>query len=400
MGASANNRWSRRGVLPLVVATVTLGLAFALAACGGGAADDARRAAGDFDALAARAKGQTVRWWMFGGDERINRYVDEVVAPAVAEAGVALERVPVSDTADAVQRVASQRRAGETDGGAVDLIWINGENFAAGKEAGLWLEDWATMLPNARLVDFSDPTINRDLQVPIDGQELPWSRAAFIFAHDSARVAEPPAGFDDLLAYAREHPGRVTYPAPPDFTGTSFVKQAVIAMGEDEAFDYLAELRPLMWEDGEKFPGSEAELNELFANGEVDFAMSFDPSFIETAVRMGQFPRSGRPFVLEGGALVNSSYVTIPADAANVEGAQVVANLLLEPRLQAIKADPRRLGVPTVLDLARLDPAARARFERTTRSPYLLDDFGQTKKELPASQVAPLEARWKRTILR
>ena len=400
MGASANNRWSRRGVLPLVVATVTLGLAFALAACGGGAADDARRVAGDFDALAARAKGQTVRWWMFGGDERINRYVDEVVAPAVAEAGVALERVPVSDTADAVLRVASQRRAGETDGGAVDLIWINGENFAAGKEAGLWLEDWATMLPNARLVDFSDPTINRDLQVPIDGQELPWSRAAFIFAHDSARVAEPPAGFDDLLAYAREHPGRVTYPAPPDFTGTSFVKQAVIAMGEDEAFDYLAELRPLMWEDGEKFPGSEAELNELFANGEVDFAMSFDPSFIETAVRMGQFPRSGRPFVLEGGALVNSSYVTIPADAANVEGAQVVANLLLEPRLQAIKADPRRLGVPTVLDLARLDPAARARFERTTRSPYLLDDFGQTKKELPASQVAPLEARWKRTILR
>lgn len=337
---------------------------------------------------------------MFGGDERINRYVDEVVAPALAEAGVKLRRVPVSDTADAVQRVASQRRAGETAGGAVDLIWINGENFAAGKEAKLWLEDWATMLPNARLVDFSDPTINRDLQVPIDGQELPWSRAAFIFAHDSARVAEPPAGFDDLLSYARANPGRFTYPAPPDFTGSSFVRQAVIAMGEDEAFDYLAELRPLMWEGGEKFPGSEAELNELFANGEVDFAMSFDPSFIETAVRMGQFPRSARPFLLEGGALVNSSYVTIPADAANVEGAQVVANLLLEPRLQAIKADPRRLGVPTVLDLARLDPRDRARFERTTRSPYLLEDFGQTKNELPAGRVAPLEARWKRTILR
>ncbi len=396
MGAAPDTRRGRLGV----VATIALALGLGMLACGGEPAGDAPRATGDFDALAERARGQTVRWWMFGGDDRVNRYVDGVVAPAAAAARVQLERVPVSDTADAVQRVISQRRAGETDGGAVDLIWINGENFAAGKEAGLWLEDWATALPNARLVDFSDPTISRDLRVPIDGQELPWSRAAFVFAHDSARVAEAPGDFGDLLAYARDNPGRFTYPAPPDFTGTSFVKQVVIAMGEDDAFDYLAELRPLMWEGGSKFPGSEAELNELFANGEVDFAMSFDPSFVETAVRMGRFPRSARPFLLEGGALVNSSYVTIPADAANIEGAQVVANLLLEPRLQAIKADPRRLGVPTVLDLTRLEPAEQARFEGTTRSPYLLDDFGQSKRELPAGQVAPLEERWKRSILR
>ncbi|MGH2803260.1 MAG: ABC transporter substrate-binding protein [Thermoleophilaceae bacterium] len=377
-----------------------MALALGSTACGDDENGPASRAGASYDELAERARGQTVRWWMFGGDERVNRYVDEVVAPAVAEAGVELERVPVSDTAEAVQRVVSQRRAGRTSGGVVDLIWINGENFAAGKEAGLWLEDWATGLPNARFVDFSDPTINLDLQVPIEGQESPWSRAAFVFAYDSARVEQPPLDFEELLGYARAHPGRLTYPAPPDFTGTSFVKQAVIAMGEDEAFEYLAELRPLMWEEGEKLPRSEAELNELFANGQVDFAMSFDPSFVETAVRMGQFPRSARPFLLEGGALVNTSYVTIPSDAANLEGARVVANLLLDPRLQAIKADPRRLGIPTVLDLDRLTPGDRARFEAKEESPYLLDDFGDTKAELPADRVAPLEERWRSEILR
>jgi len=353
----------------------------------------------DFAPITEAAQGQTVRWWMFGGDDRINEYVADVVEPAAAKAGIELERVPVSDTADAVQRVVSQRRAGDSAGGAVDLIWINGENFAAGKEIGLWLEGWVRRLPNSRYVDFTDPSISRDLQVPIDDQESPWSRAAFVFAHDSARTLRPPESFDELLDYARQNPGRVTYPAPPDFTGTSFVKQLVIAKGEEEAFDYLAELKPLMWEGGETFPKSEAELSELFANGQVDFAMSFDPSFIAGAVRKGEFAPTTRPFLLEGGALVNTSYVTIPADASNPEGAQVLANLLLEPRLQALKADPARLGIPSVLALNRLDSAQRRLLESTAGSPYLLDSFGETKEELPADEVAPLEDRWKLQIL-
>jgi len=383
----------------LSAAAAVTAFAVGLGAC----ADDRQPSAAgatDFKEIADKARGQTVRWWMYGGDERINDYVDSVVAPAARRAGIELERVPVADTADAVQRVVAQRRAGETSGGAVDLIWINGENFAAGKQAGLWLDGWTRRLPNAALVDFEDPSINRDLRVPIDGQELPWSRAAFVYAYDQKRTPTPPSTFDQLLDYARAHPGRVTYPAPPDFTGTSFVKQAVIAKGADEGFNYLAELKPLMWQQGERFPKSEAELNRLFANGEVDFAMSFDPSFIASEVRKGEFDESVRPFLLEGGALVNTSYVTIPADAANAAGAQVVADLLLDPRLQAQKADPARLGIPTVLDLDRLDPTERRRFQGSVASPYLLDDFGDVKSELGADQVRPLEERWTREILR
>jgi putative spermidine/putrescine transport system substrate-binding protein len=394
-----SQRASRRA---LALALVLALCAALVAACGedddGPGAASAPAAEG-FAAVERAARGQTVRWWMYGGDARVNAYVDEVVIPAADAAGVALERVPVADTAAAVQRVVAQRRAGETSGGAVDLIWINGENFAAGKEAGLWLEDWATALPNARYLDPDDASVARDFQVPVDGQEAPWSRAAFVFAHDSARVPEPPADLDALLDYARANPGRVTYPAPPDFTGSAFVRQVVAARGEDAAFDYLRELKPLMHRRGEVFPRSEAELNELFANGQVDVAMSYDASFVNSAVAKGQFPATTRPFLLGAGALANVSFVTIPADAGSAEGAQVVANLLLSPELQARKADPAVLGHPTVLDLSRVPQDRRAAFAAAD-SPYLLEDLGVPVEEFAADRVAPLERRFAREVLR
>ena len=374
-------------------------LAALVPACGGDApAPEAGDAA--WPRVLAEARGQTVNWWMFGGDDRINEYVERYVAPEAAALGVKVRRVPVTDTADAVQRVVSQRRAGKESGGAVDLIWINGENFAAGKKVGLWMRDWARRLPNARYLEPGDPSLARDFGVPVEGQESPWSRAAFVFAADSARVPDPPDTLDELLAWARANPGRFTYPAPPDFTGSAFVRQVVAAKGEDEAFAYLKALKAFSYRRGEVLPKSEAELNTLFANGKVDIAMSYDSSFVASAVRKGQFRETTRPFLLGGGALTNVSYVTIPADADHRAGAQVLANLLLEPRLQAIKADPAVLGIPTVLARDRLPAAARQPFTGVQRSPYLLRDLGTPVQELPVQRIAPLEARWKREVLR
>ena len=184
--------------------------------------------------------------------------------------------------------------------------------------------------------------------MPVEGQESPWSRGLFVFAYDSARIADPPRTFEELLAYAQANPGRVTYPAPPDFTGSAFVRQVVQGLGEEEGFAYLRELQPLLWQQGRTHPGSEAELTQLFGDGQVDLAMSYDPSFVETGVRQGRMPETARPFVLDHGTLYNVSFVTIPANAANRAGALVVANLLLDPELQAIKAQRR-----SVIDLVK-----------------------------------------------
>jgi ABC-type uncharacterized transport system YnjBCD substrate-binding protein len=127
--------------------------------------------------------------------------------------------------------------------------------------------------------------------------------------------------------------------------------------------------------------------------------MSYDPAFVQTAVAQGSFPETARPFTFTTGTLQNTSYVTIPARSASFAGALVVANLLLDPTLQAIKADPDVLGVPTVLDLDRLEDDARAAFTDAVDSPHLLTDFGPLLDELAVDRVEALEQRWQREVL-
>ena len=226
----------------------------------------------------------------------------------------------------------------------------------------------------------------------------PWSRAAFVLAYDSARTPSPPATFEELLAYAQAHPGRVAYPAPPDFTGSAFVRLAVQQLGEAHAFALLRALKPVSYRGGGTYPTSEAALDQLFGDGQLDFAMSYDPSFIETAVRHGQFPPTTRPFLLGVGTLENVSFVAMPADAPHPDAARVLANLLLDADLQAQKADPGVLGVPTVLRARAFTAAQAARL--TGSSPYLLASFGLPLEELAASEVPRLDGRWKREVLR
>jgi len=391
--------------LPRGVALAAVLLALiALPACGSGGEDSSAATAADsnpgFGEVQREARGQTVRWWMYGGDPRFNAFVDDVVKPAAANAGVRLVRVPISDTADAVNRVVAEERAGKSSGGGVDLIWINGENFAGGKEVGLWREDWADALPNMRFTDPESSLLSRDFGVQVDGQESPWSRAAFVYAYDSSEVSDPPKSFPDLLEYAKDNPGRFAYPAPPDFTGSAFVRQVVQRSGSVEAaMDYLDELKPFTYAEGKVQPKSEQELSQLFANGQVDFTMSYNSNFIDNGVIQGQFPDSSRPFLIGDGALQNASFVTIPANASSPEGAQVVANLLLDPAIQAKMQDPETLGMLSVLDPGRLSEAEAAELKPAS-SPYMLDSLGAPLNELPAGEVAEIDDAWVKQVQR
>ena len=362
-----------------------------------GSSDATRHvSADDWSTVASKAQGQTVKLWMWGGEDALNRYIDDEVVPAAAAAGVALVRVPIDDTAAALARIAAERDAGRTTGGAVDLLWVNGKNFAQGKDAGLWLPGWADRLPNVTFLDPDDATLRNDFGVPTAGQEAPWSRAAFVFAYDTAKLNDPPQNFEALAAYVRARPGRVTYPAPPDFTGSAFVRQAVQALGEDRAFALLAEMRPNLWDKGTTFPKDEAELERLFASGQVDLAMSYNPSFVETAVGRGAFAPTVRPYVFSTGTLQNVSFLAIPANASSPEGAQVVADLMLSPTLQAAKL--AQVGIPTVLDLNRVGDTADA--SATGASPYRLTRYGTPLAEVPAARVPELDKRWREQVLR
>src|SRR5918997_3843651 len=134
----------------------------ALTSCGGAAGTGS--SPGEmrpFSELEKEARGTEVNLAMYGGDEAINAYVDDYVIPELEkEHGIELTRTPLGDTADAVNKLLNEKQAGKDDG-TIDLVWINGENFATGADADLWYGPWAERLPNARFIDWESPSINR-----------------------------------------------------------------------------------------------------------------------------------------------------------------------------------------------------------------------------------------------
>ncbi len=375
----------------------------------------------DWQATLDAARGQIVYWNAWGGDARTNAFIDWVGEQTADRYGVSVEHVRLSDTAEAVTRVISERAAGQDSGGSVDLVWINGPNFLAMKEQGLLFGPFVDGLPNARFVDLSPgAAAAMDFTVPVDGMESPWRLAKFVFVHDSARVDAPPRSMAGFIEWAAANPGRMTHPDPSNFMGATFLKQAMVELAPDRAAllqpatdDSFAEqtaplwswydaLRPNLWRGGAAFPENESVQQQLLNDGEVDIAMSFDPASTAAAIAQGLLPDTARVFVPEGGTIGNVSFVAIPYNAANAAGAQVVANFLLDPAVQARMQNIEVLGSFSVLDPARLDDAGRAAFAALPTAPALptLEDLGPTLPEPHASWMTRLTAEWARRYTR
>jgi putative thiamine transport system substrate-binding protein len=365
----------------------------------------------------ADARGQTVYWNAWGGDEQINAYIAWVGEQVQARYGIELSQVKLTDTSEAVARVVAEKAAGRLDDGSVDLIWLNGENFAALKSQKLLYGPFVEQLPNFRYVDVKDkPTTLVDFTIPTDGLEAPWGMAQFVFLYDTAKVAEPPRSIPALLKWAKAHPGRFTYPAPPDFVGSTFLKQVLVELTPDPAvlekpaqetdfaavtaplWRWLEAIRPYLWRQGASFPASGPALHQLLDDGEVDFSMAFNPAEASSLINAGRLPNSVRTFILEAGTIGNTHFVAIPFNAAHKAGAMVVADFLMSPEAQAHKQDPRVWGDGTVLDLAALDPADRTRFAALPQGVATLppDQLVPVRPEPHPSWMTAIEAEWLR----
>ena len=365
----------------------------------------------------AQAKGETVYFNAWGGDPKINAYIAWAAGRLHDEYGVTLRQVKLSDTGEAVARVLAEKTAGRADGGSVDLIWINGANFAAMKRQGLLFGPFTQMLPNHRLVDVQGkPTTVVDFTVPVEGLEAPWGMAQIVFIYDTARVSDPPRSMAALLAWAEAHPGRFTYPAPPDFTGTTFLKQALYELSDDPTrlakpvaevdfaaataplWAYLDKLNPLLWHHGQQFPGSSEAMRQELDDGEIDIAFNFNPSAASSAIAQGLLPASVRTYVFDRGSIANTHFLAIPYDANAKAGAMVTANFLMSPEAQARKQDPRLWGDPTVLAMAKLSPAEKALFDALPLGLATLppDKLGRTLPEPDPSWMTRLAEEWRR----
>jgi putative thiamine transport system substrate-binding protein len=361
----------------------------------------------------SRARGQTVYFNAWAGSERINAYIRWAAEQLLQQSGVRLEHVKVTETAEVVKRVRTEKAAGKTDG-TVDLVWINGENFLTMKREGLLFGPFAEQLPNFQYVDVvGKPTTRIDFSEPVEGLEAPWGMAQLTFFADRKRVPKPPRDMVALLEFARANPGRVTYPRMPDFHGTSFVKQALVERTADRAalyrpvtsgafaaataplWTYLDALHPHLWRAGRQFPQNAAAIRQMMSDGELLIALTFNPNEAANEIAAKRLADSVYSFQFSAGTIGNTHFLAIPVNARAREGAQVVANFLLSPLAQARKADIAQWGDPTVLALDKLNAADRARFSAGVL-PGQLEKTAPTILEPHGSWVDPLEKEWLR----
>lgn len=381
--------------------TATVASLLALVAAGAAQAEDAEAAqfrdgflAGetDWSAVEARAEEEgTVNLYYWGGSDLLNVWMDRAVTPALADKGVTLNPVRITGTKDAVDLVLAEKNSGKGVGeGSVDMIWLNGENFATLKRQDALLGSFAPLLPNSANLEWNaeDPRalLNlRDFGVETDGAEVPWSGEQYVCAYNADRVdaEEVPATFAELRGYLEENPGKFTYVKPPHYIGNTFVQQAIYAHNPDgtgaEPFqsstddiaaeelarliapgiEYLRDLEPLLLDAAggtPRYPEDNAALDGLFLNGEIDFNCKFGLYAVATGLATGTYPEAATQFVFpEGNMIKNKNYLAIPANAPNPAAALVLADWMTSVEAQASKL--QQTGMPAGIDGWMLDDA-------------------------------------------
>jgi putative thiamine transport system substrate-binding protein len=338
---------------------------------------------GDWEALEKAARGKTVYFNGWGGGKEINDYVRWAAGEVEKRYGIRLEHVKVADISEVVGRILAEKAAGRTSGGSVDLIWINGENFKAMKEAGLLYGPFVERLPSYGLVNVDDLAVTEDFTVPVGGLEAPWGVGQLTFFYDSRHLSTPPATAAALLAYAKAHPGRVAYPRPPQFHGSSFLKQVLLDLVPDRsplyrpvaeaAFEevtaplwtWLDAFHPVAWRQAGAFPASSAHMQQLLDDGELDIAFTFNPQDVTAGIQRGTLPQSARTFVFDIGALTNCHFLAIPFNSDARDAAMVVINYLLSPEAQGRKADTVVWGDPSRCWTRTKLSAAQKRYFKT-----------------------------------
>lgn len=333
----------------------------------------------DWSQVEQQAKGQKVYFYAWGGSQQINDYLRWADKQLQKQYDVRLEHVKVDDISVAITRLlaekATEKATGDKSTGTVDMLWINGENFKNMKQNQLITQAFAKQLPSWQYVDTSFP-VESDFTEPTNGLEAPWGIGQLIFIHDTQRTPTPPKSMQQLLQYAQQHPNKVSYPQPPSFHGTSFLKSALLELApdtnalyqevDDKTFanitqplwQYLDKLHTVAWHQGKQFPSSSAHTMQLLDDGELDLAISFNPNEVSSAQSNGTLADTTDSYAMENGALSNIHFLSIPFNANAKAGALVAINFLLSPEAQSKKGDLSQWGDPSILKTQHLSGSA------------------------------------------
>ncbi len=359
------------------IATILI-VAVWITSCGKGTNDDSSfdPSKHSWEEIQSEAAGKTVTFMMWGGDPKINAYINGYVAPALKnEYNITLETANGQGNA-IVQLLMAEKQAGQPSN--IDMMWINGETFYQLRQIEALYGPFVDQLPNATYIDLENPFISMDFQENINGMEAPWGNVQMTLIYNSDKVQNVPQTRAQLLDYVKKYPG--TFTIDNHFTGLTFLKALLIDIAGDEEslkgdfnaqkyekytaelWSYFNKLKPYLWKQGTVFPENVAQMHQLFAAGELYFTMSNNDAEVDNKINEGLFPPSARAYVPDFGTIQNSHYLGIPKNGRDKAAAMVAINFLLSPEAQLEKLDPQVWGDGTVLNLEELPVSMAARF--------------------------------------
>ncbi len=388
-----------------------------LAACGGGGktadAGQADPADMSFEELTEAARGTTVTFYGWGGDELLNQWLDDVFAPRMKEKyDITMERVPM-DIDQVLSQLSGEIQAGEEDG-SIDMIWINGENFQSAKENGMLYGPFVDKLPSfQQYIDAESEDVTLDFAYPIEGYEAPYGKAQMVLIADTAVTPDLPKNTDELMQFVQANPGKVTYPALPDFTGSVFVRNIIydicgyeqfldmepdketVRAAIEPALEYLRQLNPCLWNEGKTFPESSTTVDNMFADGELVLNVTYEAYSTSVKIENGTYTPTTQSFQFDKGTIGNTNFMAIAANSGNKAGAMVAINEMMTPEVQADRY--KVLKVLPVVDYDKLSDEQKAAFDAVELGlGNIPQDELLSKRlpEMPAELVPVIEEIW------
>lgn len=356
-----------------------------------------------------------VNFYGWGGSMLTNNWIDTTLSE-IAKESYDLQVNRVGMNIDEILNLMLAEKSAGKENGSIDLVWINGENFYTAMQADLLYGPITDKIPNfAKYVDGKSPDVLYDFGVEIKGYEAPYGKAQFVFIYDSSKIKNPPKNHKELLAWCKKNPGRFTYAALPDFTASAFVRNIIydivgyekfMTMKPNEAemrkaikpaIDYLNELKPYLWNEGKTYPADNPALCNLYADGEIDITMSYNPNTASAEIEKGVFPNTTRCFLFDKGTIGNTHFIAIPKNATNKEGALKLINCILTPKAQATKYDPTVWGDMPVLDFNKMTADEKALFNSVPlgKAGIPAEELASKRlPEMPANLVPIIEKIW------
>jgi putative thiamine transport system substrate-binding protein len=297
------------------------------------------------------AKGQSVYFYAWGGSKAVNEYLRWATREIAQQYGIRLIHVKVTDPSEPVSRLKAEN--GRTS--AIDLMWVNGENFAYLKQRSFLLGNLWSAIPNAAFLAVDSLPITFDFGEPMDGFEVPWGIGQFNLIAESEVFQTPQVSAQSLLDIAKKHPKTVTYPRPPEFHGTTFLKQLLVDLTDTDTrlyqlateqaqeellpvlWQYIDQLHPHLWQQGKAFPSSAAEQLLLYQQKILSMAVSFNPNQWLKEKNTQELSESSVRRYFTDGAITNSHNLAIPKSAPSSDAAKVVINFMLSEKAQQEK---------------------------------------------------------------